>query len=340
MTSDALLSGHGVRSPLDGVHKLFIALIFALCVAGGVSLFTSSAGDIDVLISEDETAARLIFFEIRLPRTILAVLIGAALGASGAALQGYFRNPLAEPGVIGVSSAGALGAVFALYFGLSSTFTLALPVSAIASALAAAFILQAISFQKSSTTLILAGVAISSICAALTSLALNLSSNPFASQEIIFWLLGSLVDRSMNHVALAAPFIIAGLVSLLVAARDLNALSLDEDVARSLGVDLNLIRTLIIGGSALAVGAATAVCGVIGFVGLVAPHLLRPLVGYRPGVLVAASAVGGALLLTCADILVRIVPLNSELRLGVATSLIGAPFFLYLAVRTRGSDLE
>ena len=273
--------------------------------------------------------------EIRLPRALLGLLIGAALGMSGAALQGFLRNPLAEPGVIGVSGAAALGAVLALYTGLSLAVPLALPALAIAGALAAVLVLQALAAGASTLTLILAGVALSSLAGALTALALNLSPNPFAAQEIVFWLLGSLTDRSLVHVALAAPFILAGMALLLATARDLETLTLGEEAAASLGVNLARTRWLVVLGTALAVGAATAVAGVIGFVGLVVPHLLRPLVGHRPAALLPVSALGGALLLLVADVAVRLVTPGTELKLGVLTSLVGAPFFLWLVVRSR-----
>ncbi|MFC3099063.1 FecCD family ABC transporter permease [Alteraurantiacibacter palmitatis] len=281
-------------------------------------------------------AAMLIMREIRLPRALLALLIGAALGASGAALQGFLRNPLAEPGVIGVSAFAALGAVIALYTGLSSAVPLALPVLATGAALLAAGLLYVLAGRASTLTLILAGVALSSLAGALTALALNLSPNPFAAQEIVFWLMGSLTDRSLLHVALATPFILAGLVLLLLAARALDVLTLGEEAATSLGVDLARLRWQVVLGTALSAGAATAVAGVIGFVGLVVPHLLRPVLGHRPAVLVPMSALGGGLLLLLADIAVRLVTPGAELKLGVVTALVGAPFFLWLVLRSRG----
>jgi iron complex transport system permease protein len=183
-------------------------------------------------------------------------------------------------------------------------------------------------------TLILAGVAVTSLTGALTSLALNLSDNPFAATEIIFWLLGSLKDRSLSHVALAGPLIVSGLALLLTAGRALEALSLGEDAAASLGIDLARTRHLVLAGTALSVGGATAVTGTVGFVGLVVPHLLRPWVGQSPARLLPASLLGGALLVLVADIVVRHVT-AIDLRLGVLTALIGAPFFLWLVLAKR-----
>ena len=304
------------------------SLMIGPAAAGLGALFGSLTGG-------DADTAILIMREVRLPRALLAILVGGSLGLSGAALQGFLRNPLAEPGVIGVSGAASLGAVIALYFGLSAVFSLALPLMAIAGALGAALLLHVLSGRQSILTLILAGVALSSLTGALTALALNLSPNPFAAFEIVFWLLGSFTDRSMVHVTLAAPFIIAGWVMLLAAAPSLDALSLGEDAATSMGANLGHTRILIIGGTALCVGAATAVSGIIGFVGLVVPHLLRPLVGHRPSRLLPVSALGGALILLLADILVRLITPGTELKLGVVTSLVGAPFFLWLVLRSR-----
>lgn len=311
-----------------------VTMAFALSLAIGPAAANLSALFGQLTGGEADTAI-LIMREIRLPRALLALLIGATLGASGAALQGFLRNPLAEPGVIGISSAAALGAVIALYTGLSVVMPLALPVLAITGALLAVLVLQLLSGGSSVLTLILAGVAISSLAGALTALALNLSPNPFAAQEIVFWMMGSLTDRSLVHVGLAAPFILVGLALMLGSARSLEALTLGEDAAVSMGVDLGRLRWMIVLGTALSVGAATAVAGVIGFVGLVVPHLLRPLVGHRPAYLLPVSALGGALLLLVADIAVRLVTPGTELKLGVLTALVGAPFFMWLVVRSR-----
>ncbi len=274
----------------------------------------------------------------RLPRAILAVLIGAGLGLSGAALQGYLRNPLAEPGLLGISGSAALGAAIALYSGLSAAFPLALPVLALAGAGVATLLVQGLAGAGGgSITLILAGIAVSSLAGALTSLVLNLSPNPFAASEIVYWMLGSLADRSMIHVALAAPFILAGCALLLTLGRALDALTLGEDAAASLGITLARTRLLAVVGTALAVGAGVAVAGAIGFVGLVVPHMLRPLVGALPSRLLPASAIGGAALLLAADLAVRLIAPDRDLKLGVLTALVGAPFFLWLVWRNRRS---
>ena len=281
-------------------------------------------------------AAHLVFYEIRLPRAVLGFFVGAALGTSGAVLQGYLRNPLAEPGLIGISGGASLGAVIAIHSGLAARFALALPLGGLAGAALATLAMVGLAGARSSpTTLILAGVAVSSIAAALTSLALNLSPNPFASVEMVYWLMGSLTDRSLIHVWLAAPLIIVGLAMLLSTSRDLEALTLGEDAAQNLGLDASALRFKIIAGTALAVGGATAVTGAIGFAGLIVPHLLRPFVGESPGRLLVPSLFGGAALILIADIVLRLVSPQADLRLGVVTSLLGAPFFLWLVLKTR-----
>lgn len=312
----------------------FTVLVFAASLAVGPAGLNFA--ELGGFLQADNSATRsLIFWELRLPRAVLGAIIGASLALAGACLQGYLRNPLAEPGVIGISSASALGAVIAIYTGLALQFPVALPLFAIAGSLIAVLVLQALASSSSALTLILAGVAISSLCGALTSLALSVSPNPFASLEIVFWLLGSITDRSMTHVWLVAPFITLGWVLLAMTARPLDALSLGTETAISLGVNMSRLRLLVTLGAACCVGAATAVSGIIGFVGLVVPHLLRPLVGFRPSRLLPVSALGGASLLLSADVLVRLIETESELYLGVVTALIGVPFFFYLVVRGR-----
>ncbi|MEL7466482.1 MAG: iron ABC transporter permease [Pseudomonadota bacterium] len=320
---------------IGGLSLLVAALFAASLMIGpaGIGFWDSFAA----LIRGDGEATVLVMREIRLPRAILGLMIGASLGLSGAALQGYLRNPLAEPGLIGVSGSAALGAVIAIYFGLSAAFPLALPLMALGGAVVSVLILLALSgSQGGSLTLILAGVAISALAGALTSLALNLAPNPFAALEIVFWLLGALTDRSMVHVQLAAPFMVAGWILLAMLGRGLDALTLGEEAAASMGVRLSRLRLIAVFGVASSVGAATAVAGAIGFVGLVVPHLLRPLVGARPSRLLLASALGGAAMLLAADVAVRLIPAGQELKLGVATAVVGAPFFLWLIVKHRG----
>jgi iron complex transport system permease protein len=314
---------------------LLVALLFGISLAVGPSPISLPRALADWWRGGDSTAA-IIFADIRLPRALLGLLIGAVLGLSGAALQGLLRNPLAEPGLIGVSASAGLGAVIAFYSGASLIFPLALPAGGIAGALLAVSLLYLLAGRQAGMlTLILAGVAISSLAGALTSLALSLSPNPFALSEIVFWLLGSLADRSMTHIYIAAPFMLAGVLALLAVGRGLDALSLGDDTARSLGFSTGRLALFTIGGTAMAVGAAVAVAGAIGFIGLIVPHLLRPLAHYQPSRLLPLSALGGAALLLAADIGVRLGGPGPELKLGVVTALLGAPFFLALVLRHR-----
>jgi iron complex transport system permease protein len=317
---------------------LLILLVVGLFMA---SLLIGPAGlglaeSLRALVTGQGGPVVLVMQEIRLPRAVLGLCVGAALGMSGAAMQGFLRNPLAEPGLIGVSSTAALGAVISLQTGLAAAFTLALPMAALAGAgLSVVLILMMAGPRGGALALILAGIAISALAGAATSLVLNLSPNPFAATEIVFWMMGSLADRSMVHVWLAVPLIGVGLAMLLSTARGLDALTLGEDVAQSMGLNLTRLRLLIILGTACAIGASVAVAGAVGFVGLVVPHLLRSAVGARPSRLMPASALGGAAMLLAADILVRVVTPEQDLKLGVLTALVGAPFFLHLIWRMR-----
>lgn len=321
---------------LTGLTLLVVVLFVVSLLIGPASL--TLVQSINALFSGqgDSDAVVLVMREIRLPRALLALLIGASLGLSGAALQGYLRNPLAEPGLLGVSASASLGAVIAIYTGLSVVFPLALPLLALVGAFMSVFLVKALAGQHAGTlAVILAGVAVTSFAGALTALALNLSPNPYAAMEIVFWMLGSLADRSMTHVALAAPFIIAGWIMLLSLGRSLDSLTLGADAAASMGVNLSRVQILAIVGAAACVGASTAIAGAIGFVGLVVPHLLRPLVGARPSRLLIVSAFGGAALLLAADVAVRVLMPGRELKLGVLTALVGAPFFLWLVFKYR-----
>ncbi|MBM3568279.1 MAG: iron ABC transporter permease [Alphaproteobacteria bacterium] len=320
--------------------RTVIALTLVLALAL-VSLLVGRAGlpPTEIwqgLTGDGDMPAAVIVRELRLPRTILALAIGAGLGLAGAVLQGLLRNPLAEPGIVGVSGLAALGAVIAFYSGWSQAFALALPLGGmLGAALAAILVLVLAGRAASVVTLILAGVAVNSLAGALTALALSLSPNPFALYEIMFWLMGSLSDREWRHVWLALPPMAIGWAVLATTRRGLAALTLGEASARSLGIDLGRLKLAAVLGTALAVGAGVAVAGAIGFVGLVVPHLLRPLVGHRPEALLLPSALGGALLTLAADIAVRLTGPGPELRIGVLTALIGAPFFLLMVLRRR-----
>jgi iron complex transport system permease protein len=278
-----------------------------------------------------------ILMELRLPRAVLALVLGAGLGGAGAAMQGYLRNPLADPGLFGIAPTAALGAVLALATGVAVQ-PLVLPFMALLGAAAAMLLLALIAGggRGGVALFTLAGMMLASLAGALTSLVISLSPNPFALSEIVTWLMGALADRGWADVAIAAPPTLMGLVLLARAGRSLDALTLGEDAARSLGVDPARLLWLMVAGVGLVVGAGVAVAGIIGFVGLMVPHLVRPFTSQRPSALLLPSALAGALLLLLADMACRLFPLaGGELRLGIALSLVGAPFFLHLLLRMR-----
>lgn len=276
----------------------------------------------------------VILWEVRAPRTVLAVLVGGGLGLAGAVMQGLLRNRLADPGLLGVTGGASLGAVLAYYWGLAAAVPLALPAGGLAGALLAAGLVFALAARAGTgAALILAGIAVAAIASAAVAMALSFAPNPFALAEITIWLLGSLEDRAWRDAALAAPVVLAGAALLLPLGARLDALALGEATAESLGVPVASTMRLAALGAALAVGGGTAVAGGVGFVGLIVPNLVRFGVGERPGALLAPSLFAGAALVLAADIAVRLVPLQQELRLGVLTALLGAPLLLHLALR-------
>src|SRR6202167_3742567 len=323
------------RAAVIGALVVLVVLL-ALVSLGIGPVRLSPLTVIDALFGGGSDVQQVIVREIRLPRTILGLAIGAILGLSGAALQGLLRNPLAAPSLFGAPQSAAFGAVLIIALGLADVRSFALPLAAIAAAFVSVFMLLVISGRNAGLLiLILAGLALSSLAGAATALVMNLSSNPFLVIEITFWLLGSLDDRSFRHVALALPFIVAGAIILFSQRNAFRVLSLGEETAQSLGVDVARLRLLVISGVALGVGGSVAVSGTIGFIGLVAPHLMRPLIGQDPARLLLPSALTGSALLLAADIAVRLIPSNGDIKVGVLTSIIGVPFFLYLIARER-----
>lgn len=317
---------------LAALIGLVVILLLASLTLGAADVSVLSA--VQDLLSQTDSASRSIVFEVRLPRTLLALVVGASLGISGAAMQGLLRNPLAEPGVLGVSSGAALGAVITLYFGLTAYGWLVLPAAAMLGSLIALLAIYGLAGRSQSLlVLILAGVALNSLFGALVAVALNFSRNLFAMQEIIFWLMGSLANRSLDHVLIAAPTCVLGMILIYSRRAYLDALTLGDDTATSLGFVGKRERIMLLAGIALAVGGGVAVSGAIGFIGLIVPHLLRSWADHQPGKLLLLSALGGALMLLSADLLVRHIDLVRELKLGVVTALLGAPFFIYLLVK-------
>lgn len=323
--------------------KLLNPILFLLLLI--VTLLSLSVGSIDEsvyiglkewLMNIDSQAA-VIVGEIRLPRTLLALLVGAAMGLSGAALQGLLRNPLVDPGLIGASQGAALGAALVFYFNLFPALgVLATPLAGLIGAALTLFILMGLSGSIARPAIIImAGLAISTLSSALLAVVLNFAPNPYAMQELVFWLLGSVSNRGLDYLAILLPAFVIGSFLIIGQRRLLLGLSLGEQVADSMG--LNVIRggRLIILATALLIGSSVAVAGNIGFVGLLVPHLIRPLVDYRPDRLLMPAAIAGAIVVTAADILVRMLPPERELKLGVLTALVGAPFFIWLVYKER-----
>ncbi len=326
-----------IVSPVSLNAFLGVVLVVVASGAGFFGATSLSLGQFfNGLLGQADTATNIIVQELRLPRILLGALCGATLGYAGALLQGLLRNPLADPGVIGVSASASLGAVIVIYLGAATAGSMAIPMGAIAGALVATGLLVLVSMRDASVlTLILAGVGISSLAAAGISLVMNFAPHPMTLQEMILWMMGSLENRSYSDVMLAVPFMAAGALCVIGAGQGLNALSLGEDTARTLGIDLKLLRLRIIAGTALAVGATVAVAGAVGFIGLVVPHFARALIGFEPKKLLVPSALMGAILLLLADMVTRMPIGYGQLRLGVVMGVIGAPVFLYIIFKTR-----
>ncbi|WP_409433958.1 FecCD family ABC transporter permease [Litorimonas sp. RW-G-Af-16] len=313
-----------------------ILSIFAACLLGSTPLGPSRV--LASLLGQGDVGDSLVVWQIRLPRAAAAFLVGAALGVSGAALQGLLRNPLAEPGVLGVSASASLAATFAIYYGLTGANPWVLPIAAVIGALAATMVIALTAIKtKSVVTLILVGVGISSFAGAMMSLLLNLSPNPFSLADMINWTLGSVANRSFDDIALAAPFWLMGFAILWFSRRGLSTLTLGEEAASGLGVNLKRQRIWVVLGAGLATGAAVSIAGAIGFVGIVAPHLIRPLVRHDAARSLLPSALLAGIFLVLADIGVRILPTQTELKLGVVAAIFGAPAFIWIAVSRRSA---
>ena len=315
------------------LFAILALLVVVSLISGRVWLSPSEV--LDGLFSSNAQLSSLIVTELRLPRTVLAIMVGATLGLCGAALQGFTRNPLAEPGLLGVSAGASFGAVIAIYFGISLFSAAAIPVCGLLGAAAAMSLTFALGRGGGTVSLVLAGAAVNAFLFALISLGLNLAPSVQAAYEIMTWLMGSLADRSWDHVVLVAPFIVAGCAMLAFTGRSLDALSLGEIQAESLGVNMRRLGLVLLIGTAMAVGAATSVTGTIGFIGLMGPHLVRPFVGYQPSRILLPAAMAGAVLLLGADIVTRLISVGPEMKLGVFTALLGTPFFFWLVVRMR-----
>ncbi|MEM7083195.1 MAG: iron ABC transporter permease [Pseudomonadota bacterium] len=330
------ISGSRAIDPVWVLNSVLVLVALALC-AVAISLGSTPLGltrAVSALVGNGAVADAIVVLEIRLPRALAALLTGAALGLSGAALQGLLRNPLAEPGVLGVSASASLGATLALFFGLLSVSSWALPGAAVAGALAATALLMLAARRVSSVvTLLLIGVGLSSFAGALMALLMNLSPNPFTLSDMVNWMLGSVSNRSLSDLYFAAPFMLVGAVVLMLVRNDLSVLTLGEEAAAGSGLNVARLRWLVILGTGLCTGASVSLAGAIGFVGIVAPHIVRPWVAYRPGAVLVPSALLAGCIVLAADIVVRILPTGSELKLGVVAALIGAPAFVWIASR-------
>ncbi len=311
-----------------------LVAIFAACLLGSTPLGPGRV--LSALFGGGEAGDRLVVWSIRLPRALAAFLVGGALGLSGAALQGLLRNPLAEPGVLGVSATASLAATFALYYGLVAFTPWIMPIAAILGALAATALLAFAAIRQLSViTLILIGVGLSSFAGAVMSLLMNLAPNPFSLADLVNWTLGSVANRSFDDIFLTLPFLGVGVAILLYTGRGLSALTLGEEAASGVGLDLRRQRIATVIGAGFATGASVALAGVIGFVGIVAPHLVRPFVDHDPARSLIPSALLAGFILVIADICVRIIPSTNEMKLGVVAALIGAPVFVWIAMQRR-----
>ena len=331
MRNPALIGGLIVASAL---------LMLAAIMLGSTPLGTRHI--LQALMGQGSPGDAIVLWEIRLPRAMAAYAVGAALGLSGAALQGLLRNPLAEPGVLGVSASASLFATFTLYFGFSAISSLVLPLAAIAGALVATSFLAVVALRVNSViALILIGVGISSFSGALMTLLMNLAPNPFSLSDMINWMMGTVANRSFEDILFAAPFLILGAVLILSSGRDLSAFTLGEEAASGIGVSLTTVRMKIVFGSGFCTGAAVAIAGAVGFVGIVAPHLVRPHVDHEPSATLLPSALLGGVILVAADIFIRVAPTTAELKLGVVAALLGAPIFVWIAAqRMQGGNSD
>ncbi len=289
-------------------------------------------------VAEVGRTEQLVIEQIRLPRILVGAFVGMALAVAGATMQGLFRNPMADPGIIGVSAGGALGAVIAIATGLTGLFFLALPSFAFVGAVAATFLvygIAAVGGHFSMATLLLAGVAVNAFLGAVISAIIILLPDNEALREILFWLAGGLDSRAWEHVHISAPLIVGATVVILLRARDLNLLMLGDDEAQALGVRVGVTRVVLLAAAALATGAAVAVSGTIAFVGLVTPHILRLVLGPDHRVLIPLSAIAGAVFVVAADTFARTIIQPAEFRVGVLTAFVGAPFFVLLLIRNK-----
>jgi iron complex transport system permease protein len=315
------------------VGTALIVCVFVSTMFGHIGICFDDM--LTVLAGHGDPEVAAILLEIRLPRIMAALVAGLALGASGAAMQGLLRNPLAEPGTMGVSASAALFATGTVYFGLAESGRWVMPVAAVVGALLATALVAATAIRlRGVGSMILTGVALSALCGAVMALFINLAPNPFSLSDLINWTAGSVANRDWLEISIAMPVVAAGLVVIFSLRRALTAMLFGEDLAFSLGVDLSRMRLLAVLGTGLCVGGAVAIAGMIGFVGLIAPHLARAALGHDAGRLLLPSALIAAMILVLSDLLIRVTPWGPDLHLGTLTALIGAPLFAIIAMRS------
>ncbi len=343
-----------VQLALGGLILLLIATMVVSLKVGALAispaqLFSILLQPFGVELAEFSSREATVLLSIRIPRLLLGVAVGASLGISGASLQGLFRNPLVEPGIIGISNGAALMAVIVLVFGASLSAWISpnlvqwlLPVSAFGGSVIATYL--AYQFSKGAhstdvTLLILAGVAITALCAALMGLVI-FHADDTALRTFTFWSMGDLSGATWEKMGFAIWLIILPALALIGQATPLNAIALGESEARHLGVEVEKVKHKVILLSALAVGAAVAMAGAIGFIGLVVPHILRMALGPDNKLILPASAIGGAILLTVADMIARTIVSPTELPIGIITALMGTPFFIWLLVSAKRKRIQ
>ncbi len=328
-----------------GVGLLLVSMLTGLAVgAVPIPLETTAQvlakGILGLEVDGQERAQATIVYLLRFPRVLTAALVGASLALSGALMQGLFRNPLADAGLIGVSSGGALSGALVMSAGLAAGASFALPLATFGGALATAFGVYFFATRRGRTALthlLLVGIAVNALFGALTTFVLSMAEYE-VSRQLLFWLMGGLDGRSWPHVQMMLPFALGGFLPAFFLSRDLNILSLGEETATTLGLQVERVKRVLLVLSALLAGAAVAVSGTVGFVGLVIPHAIRLLVGPNHRALLPAAALAGAIFLIWCDVLARTLVPSEELRLGIITAFVGAPLFLNLLLRQERSQ--
>jgi len=323
----------------NNIRLLLLLILLLLTGLLGVAIGSTDIPIMQVLGTQLDASQQIIIWMIRIPRVLVAALVGMALAVAGAQMQGLLQNPLASPDIVGTSSGGALGAVIALATGLASQTIWYLPLFTFLGAFMALLIVYLLSTQPGHTqvaSLLLAGVALNAFIVAITSLIISLAWTEYeVGREMTFWLMGGLDSRTWSHVWISLPSVIIGTLVALWYSRELDLLMMGPETASALGVNVERVKQMVLINTALLTSTAVAVSGIVGFVGLIIPHGVRLLLGPSHQALIPASALSGASFLILVDLLARTLNRPEEIRLGIFTAALGAPFFLYLLVRHR-----